>query len=165
MRSFVMAYRKLCAWMNSIAGLILFFMMGLTVSDVVLRFFNKPITGSYELMAISGLIVIGGALPKTTIDKGHICVDLLVEHTSPKAQNVLFLLTRIPNLALFATLSFYLICKARALYQSKEISLILGIPNYLLVYVLAFCCIIECGAFVTNALQTFVEAEVEGRAK
>jgi TRAP-type C4-dicarboxylate transport system permease small subunit len=162
MKSFVKGCKKLGAWMNSIAGVAIFFMMGLTVADVALRFFGKPITGSYELMAVAGAIVIGMAIPKTSLDRGHIVVDMLVERGSARAQKAMFIVTRIPGIVLFAALTYYLIYKGYALYQSKEISLVLGIPYYPVVYLLAFCCIIECAVLVADIAGT---SEAEGGVK
>jgi TRAP-type C4-dicarboxylate transport system permease small subunit len=162
MKSFVKGCQRLGTWMNSIAGVVIFLMMGLTVADVVLRFFGKPITGSYELMAVAGAIVIGMALPKTSLDRGHIVVDMLVERGSARAQKTMFIVTRIPGIALFAALTYYLVYKGYALYQSNEISYILGIPHYPLAYLLAFCCIIECVALVADIVGTL---EVEGGIK
>jgi len=44
---------------NVIAGIAITFIMLLTVLDVILRSFRRPIVGTYELVAFSGAIVVG----------------------------------------------------------------------------------------------------------
>ena len=48
--------------------------MSLTIADVVLRVFHKPIVGTYELVALSGAVVIGFSMPHTVLAQGpHLC--------------------------------------------------------------------------------------------
>ena len=82
MRAFLAVIKKISGWMNGLAGVVLFLMMMLTVTDVVLRAFGKSIIGTYELVAIAGAIVVGFAVAQTSWDKGHIFVDFLLEHRS-----------------------------------------------------------------------------------
>jgi TRAP-type C4-dicarboxylate transport system permease small subunit len=165
MKAFVKGCQRVGVLMNSIAGLIMILMMGLTVCDVVLRFVGRPITGSYELMALGGAVMIGAALPMVTFDRGHIFVDLLLENASVSSKKLMFVLTRIPGIVLFAALTYYLAYKGYALYKAKEVSLVLGMPTYPLVYILSFCCVIECLALVTDIFRTVVQEDRKGEAK
>ena len=130
--------------MNLASGAILFLMMMLTVTDVVGRYFGKPIVGSYELVSIIGATVIGLAIPKTSLDRGHVCIDLLTGRASEAVRNVLFVLTRIPGIALFAVLTWFLFLKGYALFKGGQVSPILQMPYYDLVWLLACCCLAEC---------------------
>ena len=56
--------------MDVVGGIILTFMMLITVLDVVLRFFKKPITGTYELVFLGGAVVIGCAIPSHVVGGG-----------------------------------------------------------------------------------------------
>ena len=55
-------------WMNGIAAVALGFMILLTVADVILRYFRRPIIGTYEMVALSGAVIIGFSLPFTSIE-------------------------------------------------------------------------------------------------
>jgi len=66
---------RLSRFINVIAGIAITFIMFLTVLDVILRFFRRPIVGTYELVAFSGAVVIGFAIPLTSWMRGHIYVD------------------------------------------------------------------------------------------
>jgi hypothetical protein len=66
MKGFLSKVRGLSGFLNIIAGISLTFVMLLTVMDVVLRTLKRPIVGTYELVAFSGAVVIGFALPLTS---------------------------------------------------------------------------------------------------
>jgi TRAP-type C4-dicarboxylate transport system permease small subunit len=159
MRWFVKTCNRLGSWMNGIAGTIIFFMMGLTVVDVILRFFGKPITGTYELISVSGAIVIGYAIPRTSLDHGHISVDLFTDRASESLRNRLFIATRIPGIALFLALTWFLFTKGYALYKVGEVSLLLQIPYYPLAYALSFCCLIQSLVLITDIVSVFDKGE------
>jgi TRAP-type C4-dicarboxylate transport system permease small subunit len=81
-------------FLNIIAGISLTFLMLLTVGDVILRYFRRPIVGTYELVAFSGAVVIGFSLPFTSWMKGHVNVDFLILRFSQKVRNVFNIITR-----------------------------------------------------------------------
>jgi len=60
---------KLSNVMYVCAGVVLTFMMLLTVADVILRYLGRPIAGSYELVSLCGAVVVGFAIPYTDIGK------------------------------------------------------------------------------------------------
>jgi TRAP-type C4-dicarboxylate transport system permease small subunit len=156
MGGFVALFRKVSGWMNGLAGIVLFFMMMLTVTDVVLRIFGTAILGTYELVAVSGAIVVGFAVPQTSWGRGHVCVDFLVENRSPAVKNTVFIITRIMGIILFSLLSFYLLRKGIHLYKTGEVSLTLHIPYYPAAYGLAFCFFIECFVLITDICRIFM---------
>jgi len=155
MGAFIAVFRKMSGWMNGLAGIVLFFMMMLTVVDVVLRIFGTAILGTYELVAVSGAIVVGFAVPQTSWGRGHVCVDFLVENRSAAVKNTVFAITRIMGICLFALLSFYLFRKGIHLYRTGEVSLTLHIPYYPAAYGLAFCFFIECFVLITDIVRIF----------
>ena len=65
--------------MEVIAGVFLVFMMLLTTFDVILRAFGRPIIGTYEMVALSGGMVIGFSVPITSWVRGQIFVDFFYQ--------------------------------------------------------------------------------------
>lgn len=155
MRRLVRSLKRVGTAMNAISGVVVFFMMFLTVTDVVMRFFGKPILGSYELVSLLGAAVIGFAIPKTSLDRGHVYVDFLSVKWSEATQKTAFIITRIPSIAFFIALTAFLVLKGRSLYRVAEVTSILQIPRYLLVYLLAFCCLVECFVLIADIVRTF----------
>ena len=157
MKVFNSVCKRVSGWMNGLAGAVLFLMMMLTVVDVVLRYFGRPIIGTYELVAIAGAIVVGFAMAQTSWDRGHIFVDFLIENRSAKVKNSFFFCTRILAIAIFALLSWNLFLKANHLYKSGEVSMTLHIPYYPAAYGLAFCFFVECFVLIADIFRTLVE--------
>jgi TRAP-type C4-dicarboxylate transport system permease small subunit len=158
---FVVACKRVSIWMNIVSGIVVFFIMFLTVADVLLRLFRKPINGTYELVAVAGAIVIGYAMPKTSWDGAHIAFDLpLVK--SEKLRHLFFVVTRFLGIGLFAIIGWNLLIKGQKLYATSEVSQTLHIPGYPFAYVMALCCWMECLVLLTDILKPLLpEADHE----
>jgi TRAP-type C4-dicarboxylate transport system permease small subunit len=162
MGAFIAVFKRLNGWMNTLAGIVLFLMMMLTVVDVVLRMFGTALLGTYELVAVSGAIVVGFAVPQTSWGRGHVCVDFLVENRSQAVRNTVFIITRIMGICLFALLSLYLLKKGIHLYKTGEVSLTLHIPYYPAAYGLSFCFFIECFTLIADIFRIFTAENENG---
>ena len=127
-----------------IAGVALTFLMVLTVLDVILRAFKKPIVGTYELVAFSGAVVIGMALPITSWLRGHIYVDFLIGAFPSRIKNGFNVLTRLMGIGLFVLAGWNLFRYAAELKRAGEVSLTLRIPFYPVAFGLGVSCFILC---------------------
>ena len=143
MTSFGSATLKLSRVMNHVGGTVLVFMMLLTVSDVVLRIFWKPILGTYEMVSLAGALVIGFAIPKTSIDDGNVYVDFVVTGRSAKVRKTFRMITKFLGFVLFLLLAVNMILKAGELYDAREVTLTLHVPLYPVAYALGLCSIVE----------------------
>jgi TRAP-type C4-dicarboxylate transport system permease small subunit len=92
--------------MYTVAGIALTAMMFLTVADVILRTFKRPIVGAYDLVGLLGAVVIGFAIPQTSRVKGHVLMDFLTGRLSHTAQSVLHVVTRLLAIATFAIIGW-----------------------------------------------------------
>jgi TRAP-type C4-dicarboxylate transport system permease small subunit len=152
MKGIFLVYRKISGLMNSIAGTVLFSMMILTVSDVILRSFGRPIVGTYELVSVGGAIVIGFAIPQATHDNAHVTMDFLMQNRSETVKRNVFLFTRLLAILLFVVLGYHLVLKGNHLYKSGDISMTLGLPAYLITHTLALCCFAEAFVLLGDGL-------------
>jgi TRAP-type C4-dicarboxylate transport system permease small subunit len=156
------ACKRLSSWMNTFGGIVLFFMMMLTVMGVILRLFGKPITGTYELVAMAGAVVVGFAIPQTSWDNAHIFVDFLLENRSPAVKKMVQSVTKLLGVILFAFLAWYLLAKANHLYRSGDVSLTLHIPYYPVAYGLAFCSAVQSVVLVFQIVTLFQSGDNNG---
>ncbi|MFH0976527.1 MAG: TRAP transporter small permease subunit [Spirochaetota bacterium] len=156
---FLLSIKKINYLLNSIAEFVLIFMMLLTMADVVLRIFGRPIVGTYELVAMTGAIVIGFAVPQTSWDRGHVFVDFLIEHRTPAVRNIVFIITRIIGIIIISLLSYNLFKKGASLQKAGEITGTLHIPCFYAAYALAFCFFIESLTLVTDIFKLFITEE------
>jgi TRAP-type C4-dicarboxylate transport system permease small subunit len=130
--------------MNTIAGIALVFLMFLTISDVILRFFKRPIVGTYELVAFSGAVVIGFSLPLTSWLRAHIFVDFFILKFSKKVQNIFHVATRCVAILLFIVAGWNLVIYGLDLKKSGEVSSTLQMPFYPIAFGVALSCFILC---------------------
>lgn len=130
-------------WMYKFAIVILTGMMVFGVLDVVLRYFGRPITGMYELIALGGATVLGLSLPRTSLDRAHICVEMLVEVVPVALKKAFFCFTKIIGILFFIALAFGLIYKGHELQSANEATLTVRLPLYPFAYVLGFCSLVE----------------------
>jgi TRAP-type C4-dicarboxylate transport system permease small subunit len=155
MSGLVGACKRLSVWMNTLGGIVLFLMMMLTVVDVILRIFGKPITGTYELVAMAGAVVVAFAIPQTSWENAHIFVDLFVENRSPIVKKIFLFFTKLIGVILFALLAWYLLLKANHLHRSGDVSLTLHMPYYPVAYGLAFCGFVQAAVLALQMLVVF----------
>ena len=141
--------------LNGIALCALTFIMLLTVSDVVLRFFGHPIVGTFEVVGFCGAVVIGFALPLTTWQRGHIFVDFVTQKMPKSAKKVLDLSTRVLCIVLFAVVGWNLFIYSAKLMHSGEVSLTIQIPFYPFSYGVGVCCFLQCFVLVGDIVKIF----------
>lgn len=133
-------------------GLCLLGMMFLTCADVVGRFFLHPIFGSVEIVAFMATLAVAMALPYTHQVKGHIGVEILVRTFSVRTQTIIDICTSVLSLGLFVLVSWRMALYARTMQRSGEYSANLKLPEYLIIYMVAFSFII----FVLILLQDLI---------
>jgi len=139
--------------MYSIAGLALTAMMLLTVADVLLRTFKRPIVGTYELVGLLGAVVIGFAIPQTSRVHGHVLMDFLTGKLPTGLQTLCKVLTRLLAIAIFLVIAWNLWILGSDYSRTGETTLTLQFPLYPVAYGIAICCFIECLALFIELLE------------
>ena len=142
--------RKLCRSLLLVSGLTLAFMLLFTLTDVIMRAFGKPIVGDYEVISFLGAVVVGFAIPYTSLLKGHVFVDILVEKLPKNAKNSMEVATRVMGIALFLWVSWNFVDMSLDLIKSKEVTPVFRLPYYPISFGLAFACIVQCLVFISQ---------------
>jgi TRAP-type C4-dicarboxylate transport system permease small subunit len=153
MKGFLDKINGLSRFLNIIAGISLTFLMLLTVMDVILRSLKRPIVGTYELVAFSGAVVIGFAVPLTSWARGHIYVDFFILRFSQKVRNVFNIATRCVVIVLFFLIGWNLIKYGMDLQKSGEVSLTLQMPFYPVAYGVGICCFVQCLVLICDIIK------------
>ena len=146
---------RLSKWANGISGIVLTLMMLITVTDVILRSFGKPIVGAFELVAFSGALVLGFSVPFTSWVRGHIYVDFLVQRLPRTTRMVFHTATRCLGIGLFFVIGWNLLKMGADLSKSGEVSPTLQMPFYPVVYAVGVCCFIQCLVLLADVLKIF----------
>jgi TRAP-type C4-dicarboxylate transport system permease small subunit len=127
--------------------------MFLTVSDVFLRLFKMPIVGTYEIVSLLGAVVIGFAIPQTTLERGHVLMDFLTGRLRGGVQRVLHFLTRLVAVLIFLIIGWNLFVLGNDLFKAGQVSLTLKLPEYPVAYGIAFCCLFECLILLADLIK------------
>jgi len=142
--------------MDLVAGTALVSIMLLTSCDVILRYLGHPILGSYDLVSFGAVFVIGFALPRTSWEKMHITVDVLVEKI-PDRRFILDIVTRVMALALFVLVGWNLVVLGAGFYETGEETLTLGIPLFPLAFALGFCAFLQCFSLIGDVVRIVLQ--------
>ena len=144
---------KVATVMDVLGGVVLTLMMLITVTDVILRFFGRPITGTYELVFLGGAVVVGCAIPMTSWEGGHVNVDLLLECLTGVTRKVTLVFTRLCGIVFFFFLGWNLFAQGLDLYVRHEVSLTLHVPYYPVAYILGVCAFVECLVLLSDLVR------------
>ncbi len=146
---------RISKWLRVISAAALTFLLFITVLDVALRAVWKPIVGVYELVSLSGAVVIAFVLPLTSWEKGHVYMDLLVDHVSAGAQRLLYVITRVLVVLFFLTLGIALLVLADEFRTAGELLLTLKIPVYPMTSVMSGICFLQTVVVFFDILRTW----------
>lgn len=156
MKQFLSAMQVVNKGMDFVAGIALVLIMMLTSCDVVLRYLGHPIQGSYDICSLTGAFVIGFALPRTSWNKMHITVDILVDWI-PDKRTILDVITRLMAIALFVLVGWNLMKMGASFMRTGEGTLTIGLPLYPVAYALGFASFVECFALLGDIAKMIVK--------
>ena len=134
--------------MNFISAVTITLIMLLTVADVLLRAMGRPILGTYEVISILLAVVIGFSIPKVSLDRGHVCMEFVLERLSGKGRAIMLTFTRVLCIVLFFLIGFNLFSIANEFRISGEVTSTIRLPFYHVAYGVGACCFLECFVFV-----------------
>ncbi len=160
MKRSVEAARRASAALAAVAGSALVLLMLLTVADVVLRLFGRPIPGTYELVALGGSVAAGLSVAFTSWARGHIYVDSFVDRLPGRARSALNIATRTLGLILFFLIGWNLIRYGIDLRSAGEVTPTLRMPFYPVIFGLSIGCFVQCLVAVAEVVL-IVKGEYE----
>jgi TRAP-type C4-dicarboxylate transport system permease small subunit len=139
---------------NAVSCLAIIVMMLLTCADVVLRLFGHPILGTYEMIGFLGSIVVSFSMAYTSLEKGHVSVEILVERLPERLQMVIDTIGSFISTVLFGLISWQSAIYALDLKHSGEVSMTLQMPIYPFLLGMAVGCAMLCLVLVVEMLRS-----------
>ncbi len=134
-------YRTVLRWLvfasAGLSALGIMAMMLITCADVLLRLFNRPIKGAYDLVQIAVVVAITGAVPYTTAVKGHVAIEFFYHKLGRRGRILMDTAIRILAMALFAILAYQSVLYAQQLKKTGQVTLTLQIPLFPIPYLIA----------------------------
>lgn len=150
---------RLSECMEILAGIALIGVMLLIGIDIVGRFFGIPVPGAYEIVSFAGGLVIGLAVPATSLAKGHISTDLLLGRLSGRSRSVLIVATRLIGIAIFLVAGCSMIMMGIRLKAAGEVTAVLALPFYHVVYAMGGAFLIQAFVLLSDIAAVISEAK------
>ena len=141
--------------LGNVSGVAVTFTMVLTVLDVLGRALKHPILGSYEVIALSGALIVGFSMPFATASGSHVFMGFLTSKLPEAVAKVMNIATRVLCIVLFSVAGVNVFRFAAELASSGEVSPTLKVPIYPFAYLFGICCFLQCLVFVFNILCHF----------
>ena len=135
---------KVSNFMSILAGIVLLLMTAITFLDIVMRNFGKPLLGAYELVAFMGVAVAALALPRASLQKTHVYVDIVIDKLPEFLQKTLKILTRIMVFFMFFFAAWYFMLMGKNFIETHTVTMSLKVPYYPVVFALAASSIVQC---------------------
>jgi len=114
----------------AIAGVVLAFMIVLTLCDVILRNLGHPITGSMEIIQYGGSIVFGFSIPYATWIGAQILVDLITQKLGFENRKRIKAVTRSAGVIIFLFIAYNFFMYALDVKRTGELTASFKIPYY-----------------------------------
>jgi TRAP-type C4-dicarboxylate transport system permease small subunit len=121
-----------------LAGAAILVMIGVTVTDIILRIFRSGIPGAYDIVRVCGVISVSCALPYLTAVKGHIAIEFVYQNFSRIGRVVLDTLFRLLSIALFGFLVYHGIVYGISFIESGQVMPTLRIPVFWMPFLISF---------------------------
>lgn len=130
--------RPVSGVLQGIGAGVLAVMMLLTAADVTLRQFKFPIMGTDDITAFLMAILVSFGLAYCAIRKGHIKVDLIVEHLPSRVQAIIDSITTLLGFSLCTLITWQSFANMVSVYNSGATSWTLNIIAFPFAGLVAF---------------------------
>lgn len=130
--------KGVCGILDKLAGICVFLVMLLVVTNVISRaFFNNPILGTYELVGFLTAMAISFALAHCAWQNGHIALSFVMDRFPRIIQSVTAVLIQAVSIVFWSATVWYLMRFAQAMKIKGLVSPSAEIPVYPFIYFVA----------------------------
>ena len=136
--------------MKVLGGLCLMGMVLVTTADIIGRYFGSPVFGSEEITAMLASLSVAFAMPYAHRKDVHVGVEMVVNRMPKRLSDCISGWVRFFSFLIFSLISWRMFAYGNSMRYSGELSMNLALPEYFVVYVLAFC-------FAVFAVQLLVD--------
>ncbi len=146
--------------LDMIAATAVFAMMSLTCVDVFLRyFFRMPIPGTYEIVALLGVVAVSFAMAHTLAERGHVAVSLVVQLFPKWLQDIIEGIISIFGIILFGLIAWQSVLYGMDCQRAGEVSMTLELPFYPIIYGVALGAGVVCLVLLVNLANALGEVK------
>jgi TRAP-type C4-dicarboxylate transport system permease small subunit len=157
---FTRSFSRSLEWVGVI-GILLMFLVNF-IDVVGAKLFLMPLPGSVEVISFSQIVAIAPAIVFTLILGRHIRVEFIIDRFPKRIQAGISSISSFLSLILFALLFWQSYLYGVSLQKSGEIGSTSFVPFYPFAYLIAFCSIPVCLAFLVEVLKSLNEVFTNG---
>jgi len=157
---FTRGFSRFLEWVGVI-GILMMFLVNF-IDVVGAKFFLWPLPGSVEIISFSQIVAIAPAIAFTLIIGRHIRVEFIIDRFPKRIRGGISSISSFMSLILFVLILWQSYLYGVSLQKSGEIGSTSYIPFYPFAYVIAFCCIPVCLAFLIEVLKSLDEVFSHG---
>jgi TRAP-type C4-dicarboxylate transport system permease small subunit len=122
-----------------------------------LRYFRKPIPGTYELVCFLGTAAVAFSMAHTSVERGHVAVTFVVSLFPRRIQGLIESITTLFGLFFFSLIAWQCVIYANELHRSGEVSLTLELPFYPFVYGISFSAVVVCLILLSDLFKSLLK--------
>lgn len=126
-------------------------MVAVTCLDVIGRRFDRPLPGAIEIIELLMGVLVFGALPLVTAERGHVTVALFDERLAPRLRWWRDRVVALVSAAVLAVIGWRLVAKAVELAGFGDRSTYLGVPLAPLAFFMAAMAAVAALALLRDA--------------
>lgn len=136
-------------------GIFLIAIMGLTVGNVIYRFFGRTILGNYELTELMIVVVVGFALVYAALRQRHIVMRMFVSRLSQRAQTITEIIASMLGAAMLGLLAWVTVSLMLGRgFVGEGTTDLIGIPIFPVKCIWAFALLLFFLIFVIDFLKS-----------
>jgi len=160
LEKFNRSFSRNLEWIGVI-GIILMFLVNF-IDVIGAKLFLWPVPGAVEVISFSQVLAIAPAVAFTLLLGRHIRVEFIIMRLPTRIRESICGFSSLLSLITFVLILWQSFVYGQSLQRAGEIGSTSRIPFYPFAYIIAFCCIPVCLAFLVEVLKSFSEVAKHG---
>ena len=140
-------------WGDYLARLGMVALLVLVVANVIMRYAFKSIQGAYDYVGLITAIAVSLAVAYTAYERGHIEIEILMDHFSDRVQSVVGTIMFLISTAFFCIVSWQSVVVGMSMKEANETTMAVYVQLYPFLYILAFGMGLTALAFLIHTIK------------
>jgi TRAP-type C4-dicarboxylate transport system permease small subunit len=157
---FTRGFSRSLEWVGVIGILLMFFVNFIDV--VGAKLFTWPFPGATEVISFSQIVAIAPAIAFALLLGRHIRVEFIIDRFPKRVRAAISSISSFFSFVLFLLILWQSYLYGQSLQKAGEIGSTSHLPFYPFAYLIAFCCIPVCLAFLLEVLKSLIEVFSHG---
>jgi TRAP-type C4-dicarboxylate transport system permease small subunit len=153
MNTYERVFGTLTRWGDYLARCGMVALMVLVVANVILRYGWKSIQGTYDYVGLITAIAVSLAVAFTAYERGHIEIEILMEHFPSRVQNVVGSIMFLISTGFFCIASWQCVVVGKSMRAANETTMAVYVPLFPFLYILAFGMGLTALAFLIHTVK------------